>query len=166
MSLEGWMARHALDNSATNAGNRIAVFKVSTAWDVAGDASEHAATMVRRRSGCAWQSESGGHRIRRSPSKKKPLDEGLIGKAWARGHRRPESGCERQHRPLGLPVTLERPCRRRDMAARDACFSWAGKSDAETRLTSRRSAAPGRRLPCGVPDRDRRDRQAPRTGSV
>jgi hypothetical protein len=73
------MARHALDNSATSAVSRTAVFKVSTAWDVAGNASEHAGTMVRRLSLCAWQSESVGHRIGHSPSKKKPLDEGLIG---------------------------------------------------------------------------------------
>ncbi len=71
------MARHAPDNSATDAVNRIAVFKVSTAWDVAGDAGEHAATMVRRLSVCAWQSESGCHRIGRSQSKKKPLAEEL-----------------------------------------------------------------------------------------
>lgn len=81
------MARHALDNSATSAVSRTAVFKVSTAWDVAGNASEHAGTMVRRLSLCAWQSESVGHRIGHSPSKKKPLDEGLIGKAWARSSR-------------------------------------------------------------------------------
>lgn len=43
------MARHAPNNKATSAVNRTAVFKVSTAWDVAGDASEHAAMMVRRR---------------------------------------------------------------------------------------------------------------------
>lgn len=68
------MARHAPDNSATNAVNRTAVFKVSTAWDVAGDTSEHAATMVRRWSVCVWQSESDRHRIGHAPSKKKPLD--------------------------------------------------------------------------------------------
>ncbi len=71
------MARHAPDNSATNAVNRTAVSKVSTAWDVASDASEHTVTMVRRRSVCPWQSESGGHRIGHSPSEKKPHDEGL-----------------------------------------------------------------------------------------
>lgn len=72
------MARHAPDNSATNAVNRTAVFKVSTAWDVAGDASEHAATMGRRQPFRAWQIEFGCHRIGRSPGQKKPLDEGLI----------------------------------------------------------------------------------------
>ncbi len=65
VSLEGWMARHAPDNKTTSAVNRTPAFKVSTAWDVAGDASEHAATMVRTRRACAWQNESGGHRIGR-----------------------------------------------------------------------------------------------------
>lgn len=65
VSLEGGMARHAPDNKTTSAVNRTPAFKVSTAWDVAGDASEHAATMVRTRRACAWQNESGGHRIGR-----------------------------------------------------------------------------------------------------
>lgn len=65
VSLEGWMARHAPDNKTTSAVNRTPAFKVSTAWDVAGDASEHAATMMCTRRACAWQIESGGRRIDR-----------------------------------------------------------------------------------------------------
>jgi len=57
------MARHAPDNKTTSAVNRTPAFKVSTAWDVAGDASEHAATIVRSRRACAWQIETGGRRI-------------------------------------------------------------------------------------------------------
>lgn len=36
------MARLAPDNSATRAVNRTAALRVLAAWDVAGDASEHA----------------------------------------------------------------------------------------------------------------------------
>lgn len=36
------MARQAPDNSATRAVNRTAALRVLAAWDVAGDASEHA----------------------------------------------------------------------------------------------------------------------------
>ncbi len=66
------MARHAPDNKATSAMNRTAAFKVSTAWDVAGDASEHAATMVRSRWVRAWKIESGGDRIGR-PQASSPM---------------------------------------------------------------------------------------------
>jgi hypothetical protein len=43
MSLGGWMARYAPEMRATSAVNRTAVSKASTAWGVAGNASEHEA---------------------------------------------------------------------------------------------------------------------------
>lgn len=75
------MARLAPDNSATRAVNRTAALRVLAAWDVAGDASEHA--------GSRW---GAGERFARG--KPKPLGTGL--------------SVPNQKRPLG--EGHEKPC--------------------------------------------------------
>lgn len=74
------MARLAPDNSATRAESTAAL-RVLAAWDVAGDASEHAGHNGAPVSGWREATEAIWHRIDRPPTRKRLLGEGLMGKA-------------------------------------------------------------------------------------
>ncbi len=65
MSLEGEVEGHGMRpvKETTSAANRIAVSKVSTAWDAAGNASEHAGSVRQARAPVVRKSATCRHHV-------------------------------------------------------------------------------------------------------